>query len=79
MMYSATLVQVRLSLFTVFAVDKEGHVRQWVGYRNTLTLDADVNNIHAMYAVATNTNANRDDKTYWVADGSCPYSSCRPW
>ena len=21
-----------------------------------------------MYAVATNTNANRDDKTYWVAD-----------
>ena len=55
-----------------FAIASDGTIRQWTGYKSSdaVNLDAVKNGIHAMYAVATNTNADRDsnDHRYWVAD-----------
>ena len=57
-----------------FVVSREdgriGEVRQYVGYSNVVNLDVAKNGIHAMYAVAVNSNTDVDTNAhdYWTAD-----------
>ncbi|MCI9445775.1 MAG: hypothetical protein HFF69_13940 [Oscillospiraceae bacterium] len=54
-----------------FVVSAEGEIRQYVGYSNVPDLkvnDVDGNGIHAMYAVAVNSDVDVETKNYWTAN-----------
>ena len=53
---------------TQYYIAYNGGVYSFTDYVNFPGLDKDDNQIHAAYAVARNTNSDKADKPYWVAD-----------
>ena len=64
-------VQANNSTVFYYVTVKDGEVvsvQSVVGYRNSVDVVDSIVDIQAMYAVATNTNADSDSDPYWVAD-----------